>query len=65
MLKLAPVFLILSVVFAVYSLLAAAVLPKAILFCCVMLLFLSLLGKKNPANENYKSLSNRNHKHAA
>ena len=57
--------MILSVVFAVYSLLAAAVLPKAILFCCVMLLFLSLLGKKNPANENYKSLSNRNHKHAA
>jgi uncharacterized membrane protein YtjA (UPF0391 family) len=49
MLKLAPIFLIATIVLGVYSLSATAVLPKILLFSSSMLLFLSLLGKKRMA----------------
>ncbi|HXB44002.1 MAG TPA: hypothetical protein VNV85_08090 [Puia sp.] len=49
MLKLAPLFFILAVVFGIYSLSATAVMPKVFLFSSVMVLFLSLLGKKRTA----------------
>jgi hypothetical protein len=44
MLKLAPIFLILTVILGVYSLSATAVLPKIFFFVSGMMLFLSLLG---------------------
>jgi hypothetical protein len=47
MLKLAPVFLVLTVILGVYSVSATGVMPKILLFSTIMLLFLSLLGKKN------------------
>jgi len=49
MLKLAPVFLILTVVLGVYNLSATAVFPKVLLFASVTMLFLSLLGKRKMA----------------
>ncbi len=49
MLKLAPLFLILAVVFGLYALSATAVMPKVLFFSSVVVLFLSLLGKKRTA----------------
>ena len=49
MLKFAPVFLILSIVFGVLCLTATSVLPKIFFFSAVMVLFLSLLGTKRHA----------------
>ena len=49
MLKLAPVFLISTIVLGVFSMTSISVLPKIFLFTSVMLLFLSLLGKKRIA----------------
>ncbi len=49
MLKLAPVFLISTIVLGVFSMTSISVLPKIFLFTSVMLLFLSLLGKKRMA----------------
>jgi hypothetical protein len=49
MLKLAPLFLILTVVLGIYTLSATAVMPKVFLFSSVMLLFISLLGRKRTA----------------
>jgi len=49
MLKLAPVFLILSVVLGVLCLTATSVLLKIFFFLAVMVLFLSLLGTKRHA----------------
>jgi hypothetical protein len=52
MLKLAPVFLVLTVILGVYSVTAPGILPKVLLFSTAMLLFLSLLGKKNMSHSS-------------
>jgi len=49
MLKLAPVFLVLAIIFGIYSISSTAVFPKVITFISVVLLFLSLLSKKRMA----------------
>jgi hypothetical protein len=49
MLKLAPVFLVLAIIFGIYSVSSVSVFPKVITFVSVVLLFLSLLGKKRMA----------------
>jgi len=49
MLKLAPLFLILTIVLAIYSVSATAVMPKIFLFSSAMVLFISLLGRKRTA----------------
>jgi hypothetical protein len=49
MLKLAPVFLVLTIGFSVYTMTSAALLPKMLLFSSVVLLCISLLGKKRIA----------------
>jgi hypothetical protein len=49
MLKLAPVFFLIVLALSVYSLYATTVMPKIFLFSAIMLLFISLLGKKRVA----------------
>ena len=49
MLKLAPVFFILVLALSVYCLYVTTVMPKIFLFSAIMLLFISLLGKKRVA----------------
>jgi hypothetical protein len=49
MLKLAPLFLILAIVFGVLSLYSEAVLPKIFFFSSTLALFVSLLGRKRLA----------------
>ncbi len=49
MLKLAPVFLVLAIIFGIMSASSETLMPKIGTFVSVVLLFLSLLGKKRIA----------------
>ncbi|HLX91886.1 MAG TPA: hypothetical protein VKR32_09395 [Puia sp.] len=49
MLKFAPLFLIIAIAAGVYSLYSSAVLPKILFFSVLMVLFVSLLGRKRLA----------------